>query len=50
MDSEISVSMYFKFKTFNVGVGDCITLLLKNKEYAMNSYNYYESLVKKNGE
>ena len=25
-------------------------LLLKNKEYAMNSYNYYESLVKKNGE
>lgn len=25
-------------------------LLLKNKEYAMNSYNYYESLVKKDGE
>ena len=24
--------MYFKFKTFNVGVGDCITLLLMNKE------------------
>lgn len=36
MDSEISVSMYFKFKTFNVGVGDCITLLLKNKEKEMH--------------
>lgn len=36
VDSEISVSMYFKFKTFNVGVGDCITLLLKNKEKEMH--------------
>lgn len=27
--------MQYKFKTFNVGVGDCITLLLKNDDKEM---------------
>jgi len=28
--------MQYKFKTFNVGVGDCITLLLKNDDKEMH--------------
>lgn len=38
--------MQYKFKTFNVGVGDCITLLLKNDDkeiHIMVDCGHYKS-------